>query len=67
MCIRHGAAIAAATLACLAAAQARKIAVVGTNVKFPEGPLWFDGLLFFVEYGGHTILRLAADGSLARV
>ena len=67
MCIRDGAAIAAATLACLAAAQAGEIAVVAKNVKFPEGPLWFDGSLLFVEYGGHTILRLAADGSLTRV
>ena len=25
------------------------------------------GALFFVEYGGHTILRLAADGTTAKV
>jgi gluconolactonase len=41
--------------------------VVAKNVKFPEGPLWTDGALLFVEYGGHTILRLESDGSLAQL
>ena len=41
-------------------AAAGEIEVVAKDVKFPEGPLWADGALLFVEYGGHTILRLAA-------
>ena len=41
--------------------------VVAKNVKFPEGPLWTDGALLFVDYGGHTVLRLESDGSLAQL
>ncbi len=46
---------------------ATEIEVVAKDVKFPEGPLWFNGALLFVEYGGHTILRLEQDGTLTKL
>ena len=50
-----------------AAAAADGIEIVAKDVKFPEGPLWFEGALLFVEYGGHTILRLGPEGAVAKV
>lgn len=47
-------------------AAAAEIEVVARGVRFPEGPLWADGALYFVEYGGHTILRLE-NGALRRI
>jgi sugar lactone lactonase YvrE len=61
-----GAALGLAALSSVAAA-ADGIEIVAKNVRFPEGPLWFDGSLLFVEYGGHTILRLGPDGTVAKV
>jgi sugar lactone lactonase YvrE len=49
------------------ATAAAEIEVIAKDVRFPEGPLWAEGALHFVEYGGHTILRVEADGSLARI
>jgi sugar lactone lactonase YvrE len=34
--------------------------VIDPKTAFPEGPLWHDGRLYYVEYGGHTIM--AYDG-----
>lgn len=65
---RIGAVMAgAATLLWIGAAAADGIEVVAKDVRFPEGPLWSDGALLFVEYGGHTILQLGADGGLTNV
>ena len=44
-------------------AAAGEPALVVKDVRFPEGPLWTDGALHLVEYGGHTILRVDADGA----
>ena len=30
--------------------------VVNANARFPEGPVWHDGRLYYVEYGGHTVM-----------
>ena len=46
---------------------AAEIEVVAKGARFPEGPLWADGALYFVEYGGHTILRVGADGVLTTI
>lgn len=40
------------------AAAADEIEVIARDLRFPEGPLWSDGALWLVEYGGHTILKL---------
>lgn len=62
---RLGTALAVAALVWSAAAGADDVEVVVKDVRFPEGPLWADGSLLFVEYGGHTILRIGADGRLS--
>ena len=46
---------------CLAAALVAAPALAGVttiNPKagYPEGPLWHEGKLFYVEYSGHTIM-----------
>lgn len=33
------------------------------EARFPEGPLWHRGLLYYVEYGGHTVMTW--DGEAA--
>ena len=43
-------------------ASAADVEVVVNDVRFPEGPLWAGDALHFVEYGGHTLLRLADGG-----
>ena len=51
-------AILALALSVSHVAAAADIAVVAKDVRYPEGPLWVDGNLYFVEYGGHTVMRL---------
>jgi gluconolactonase len=29
--------------------------VIDPSARFPEGPVWHDGKLYYVEYGGHTV------------
>ena len=53
-------------IALVPAATAGEIEVVARGA-FPEGPLWTDGALFFVEYGGHTILRVSEDGAVTKL
>jgi gluconolactonase len=60
-------ALAAALAGWTQLAAAGEIEVVAKDAKFPEGPLCADGALYFVEYGGHTILRLTEDGTTAKV
>jgi sugar lactone lactonase YvrE len=67
MGIWSGSALAAAAFACLGGAGATAMEVVAKGMSFPEGPLWADGALLFVEYGAHTIRRLDADGTPATV
>lgn len=62
-----GAGLVVSWLAAVGPAVAQEIEVVARDVRFPEGPLWSDGSLLFVEYGGHTIQRLEPDGSLTRL
>ena len=62
-----GAMLLAGGMAWAAVAAAAEIEIVARDVRFPEGPLWFDGSLLFVEYGGHTIMRLERDGSLTKL
>ena len=63
----------AASLLCLLAAPslAEKIATIDADAHYPEGPLWRDGKLFYVEYaasdikhwdGGRTALYWHKDG-----
>ena len=54
----------AALLAALllsAAAAAGEVKVINSEAAFPEGPAWHDGMLYYVEYGGHTVMTW--DGS----
>ena len=48
-------------------AAAAEIEVLAKGTRFPEGPLWADDALYFVEYGGHTILRVGADDVPAKI
>ena len=36
--------------------QAGDAEVISADVRFPEGPVWHDGKLYYVEYGGHTVM-----------
>jgi gluconolactonase len=45
----------------------RNAAVVATDLRFPEGPVWVDGDLYVVEIAGGAIARLGADGAVTRV
>ena len=51
---RVGAALVAGGIVWAAAAIAAEVEVVARDVRFPEGPLWFDGALLFVDYGGQS-------------
>ena len=48
-------------------AAAADIEVVVKDVRFPEGPLWAGDALYLVEYGGHTLLRLADGGGPQKI
>lgn len=37
------------------AAAAAEPTVINGEARFPEGPLWLNGKLYYVEYGGHTV------------
>ena len=36
-------------------ATAGEIRVIDPSARFPEGPVWHEGRLYYVEYGGHTV------------
>ena len=38
-----------------AVVRAGEATVIDGSARFPEGPVWQDGKLFYVEYGGHTV------------
>jgi gluconolactonase len=62
-------AIAAAWLATLttgSVARSASVDVVATGLQFPEGTIFVDGMLYFVDYATSDVLRLA-DGKVARV
>lgn len=48
--------LAAGLVLVCAAAQAADIKVVNDKTGFPEGPIVLDGKLYYVEYGGNTIM-----------
>lgn len=43
-------------LALAGAAVAAEVTVINDQARFPEGPEVIDGTLYYVEYGGHTIM-----------
>ncbi len=45
-----------AALLLSAAAAAGEVKVINPEAAFPEGPVWHDGMLYYVEYGGHTVV-----------
>ena len=49
-----GAVVASLLLPAVAAAQ--EVTVINEEARFPEGPEVIDGTLYYVEYGGHTIV-----------
>ena len=40
---------------CSAPALAGELKVIDAQARFPEGPVWEDGKLYYVQYGGHTV------------
>jgi sugar lactone lactonase YvrE len=57
--------LAAALLSAVACATAGGAGVeVVAEARFPEGPLWHRGRLYYVEYGGHTVVTW--DGETAQ-
>lgn len=38
------------------AALATEVEVINPEASFPEGPLWHDGQLYYVEYGADTVM-----------
>jgi gluconolactonase len=47
------------------AAAADELRVIDPSARFPEGPVWHDGKLYYVEYAGHTVKSW--DGKQATV
>ncbi len=45
-----------AALLLSAAAAAGEVKVINPEAAFPEGPVWHDGTLYYVEYGGHRVV-----------
>jgi gluconolactonase len=41
--------------------------VIATGLRFPEGPVWWDGTLYFTEIEGGVVSRWTADGTVERV
>jgi sugar lactone lactonase YvrE len=37
-------------------AFAGEVKVINPKAAFPEGPVWHDGKLYYVEYGAHTVM-----------
>jgi sugar lactone lactonase YvrE len=60
---REGEAMRLGILACACAAMLAAFAASASEVKtinpstfYPEGPLWFNGKLYYVEYANHTVM-----------
>ena len=47
--------IALTTLAFFAQAAAPKVRVLNADASYPEGPVWYQGKLYYVEYGRNAI------------
>jgi gluconolactonase len=45
-------------------AFAGEVEVVDSEASFPEGPLWHDGRLYYVEYGADTVMRWDGKASM---
>jgi sugar lactone lactonase YvrE len=48
--------LAAMLLLAAAGARAADVEVINEASYFPEGPLWHDGQLYYVEYSAHTVM-----------
>lgn len=59
------AAFVAVMAALVLATGARAAEVIDDDARFPEGPVWHDGTLYYVEYAGDTLR--AWDGEESRV
>jgi sugar lactone lactonase YvrE len=44
------------------AARSAEISVIDPDAHYPEGPLWRDGTLFYVEYSAHDVKRWDGRG-----
>ena len=44
------------TFAFASSVQAADIKVINQDAWFPEGPIWYHGKLFYVEYGRNTVM-----------
>lgn len=51
-----GAAVCAALASLPGAAAAQEVTIINPETSFPEGPLWFNDLLYYVEYGADTVM-----------
>jgi hypothetical protein len=38
------------------AAPAAEVRTINPSTFYPEGPLWFNGKLYYVEYANHTVM-----------
>lgn len=41
---------------CGMSAAAEEITIINPDAAFPEGPVWHENMLYYVEYGAHTVL-----------
>ena len=54
--MRYGMMVAAILFLLAPLAGAQDVSVINPKAAFPEGPVWHDGKLFYVEYGGQTVM-----------
>ncbi len=60
-----GAAVLSCGLALGSAASAQEFETIDDEAFFPEGPVFEDGALYYVEYADHTLMKW--DGSLSEI
>jgi sugar lactone lactonase YvrE len=48
--------LAGAALGPVVTAQAQVVKVLNRDAYFPEGPIWHQGKLYYVEYGRNTVM-----------
>jgi sugar lactone lactonase YvrE len=52
----HGSALIGAALLVCTGAAASEVEIINPEASFPEGPLWHEGQLYYVEYGADTVM-----------
>jgi gluconolactonase len=52
----HGSALVGVALLVSTGVAAGEVEVINPEASFPEGPLWHDGQLYYVEYGADTVM-----------